>query len=362
MVRVLAVSDLHVDHPSNLEWVVKLSDTEYQDDVIIVAGDVTHKLSLLEETLAILQAKFADVFFTPGNHDLWLDSSSSAPSTSSSSSFGKLDDVLSLCARMGVQTTAKKMEIEGTHVWIVPIFSWYHASWDREADWPDALPPRKVIADFRACKWPDHLSPHDDSLAREFDKLNDPELGNLETVLDLERDSAFEKNPLVISFSHFVPRSELIPEKSKLFYKNLPKAVGSDYLERRIEELKSDVHVFGHTHFSWDCYIGGTRYVQWPLAYPKEQERRRKYGISQTFSSSGQPPQSGASAGDAAAAKTPHPFAEWKPLVVYDSAGVTPCKRTYWCNHYQLSTQKQRAKPAVPLARGRNALKPGGIK
>ena len=116
MVRVLAVSDLHVDHPSNLEWVVKLSDTEYQDDVIIVAGDVTHKLSLLEETLAILQAKFADVFFTPGNHDLWLDSSSSAPSTSSSSSFGKLDDVLSLCARMGVQTTAKTMELEGTPV------------------------------------------------------------------------------------------------------------------------------------------------------------------------------------------------------------------------------------------------------
>ncbi len=135
----------------------------------------------------------------------------------------------------------------------------------------------------------------------------------------------------------------------------MPKAVGSDYLERRIESIKSDVHVFGHTHFSWDCYLGATRYVQWPLGYPKEQERRRKYGVSQTFS---KPAQGTVQA-------TPQPFSEWKPLVVYDSAldsgAITPCKRTYWCNHYQLSTQKQRAKPAIP-ARARNPpLLPGMV-
>ncbi len=217
--RVLAVSDLHVDYPCNLAWVKNLSATDYRDDIIIVAGDVTHKMSLLEETLVALKAKFRDVFFTPGNHDLWVDSSSPSSSPSASTSFSKLNDLLDLCERIGVVTRAKK--IEGTPVWIAPIFSWYHASWDREADWPGALPPRKVMADFRACKWPDHLSPHDDSLAREFDRLNESlqDLGNLETVLDLERDSAFECDPICITFSHFVPRNELIPEKSRLFYK-----------------------------------------------------------------------------------------------------------------------------------------------
>lgn len=57
-----------------------------------------------------------------------------------------------------------------------------------------------------------------------------------------------------------------------LFQPNLAKAVGSDYVARRIEELRPAAHVFGHTHFSWDAVIDGVRYVQWPLAYPQERQ------------------------------------------------------------------------------------------
>ena len=152
-------------------------------------------------------------------------------------------------------------------MWVVPIYSWYHASWDREEDWVGIPPATKVMADFKACKWPLPIDPmsEDDSLAKLFDSFNSPALENLETVLEIERESAFETASPVITFSHFVPRNELIPEKSKLFYKNLPKAVGSDYLFDRIKQLRPDVHVFGHTHFSWDCWLDDVRYVQWPL-------------------------------------------------------------------------------------------------
>ena len=150
----------------------------------------------------------------------------------------------------------------------------------------------------------------------------------------------------MISFSHFVPRNDLIPEKEHLFYKNLPKAVGSDWLRERIHSLSPAVHVFGHTHFSWDSILDDVRYVQvsllllavlfasdlalvqWPLAYPKEQERRRKYGIGQRYDSAG---------GDTST----HPFSSWKPLEVYNSVqGVTRCRRTYWANHYGQATVK----------------------
>lgn len=40
-------------------------------------------------------------------------------------------------------------------------------------------------------------------------------------------------------------RMELCPEKRFLFYPKLPKAVGSDFLRRRVQDLKPDVHVFG---------------------------------------------------------------------------------------------------------------------
>jgi len=64
---------------------------------------------------------------------------------------------------------------------------------------------------------------------------------------------------------------ELLPEKRMLRHPNLAKAVGSALLARRMEQLRPDVHVFGHTHFSYDTRLGGTRYVQWPLGYPAEQ-------------------------------------------------------------------------------------------
>ena len=62
----------------------------------------------------------------------------------------------------------------------------------------------------------------------------------------------------------------LLPEKRMLYQPNLAKAAGSNLLAERIRQLKPIAHVFGHTHFNWDCSIDGVRYLQRPLAYPKE--------------------------------------------------------------------------------------------
>ena len=72
MPRVFAVSDLHTDYQRNLDWLRNLHASATQDDILIVAGDVTHRLDRLEESLAILKGKYAHVLFTPGNHDLWI--------------------------------------------------------------------------------------------------------------------------------------------------------------------------------------------------------------------------------------------------------------------------------------------------
>lgn len=83
-----------------------------------------------------------------------------------------------------------------------------------------------------------------------------------------------ESDDPVISFSHFLPRQELCPEKRFLLYPELPKAAGSDILRERVERLQPDVHVFGHTHFGWDMEIDGIRYLQCALAYPQERQVR----------------------------------------------------------------------------------------
>ena len=45
--RVFAVSDVHVDYSPNLQWVEQLSTSDYQHDVLILAGDVSDSLPLL---------------------------------------------------------------------------------------------------------------------------------------------------------------------------------------------------------------------------------------------------------------------------------------------------------------------------
>jgi hypothetical protein len=106
-----------------------------------------------------------------------------------------------------------------------------------------------------------------------------------------------ERESPILSFSHFLPRLELCPEKRMLFYPNLPKAVGSDFLRKRIQTLRTfgldeegggvgvaaglglkaereHLHVFGHTHFGWDQTLDGVRYVQAPVSYPHEWNTR----------------------------------------------------------------------------------------
>src|SRR5262249_20115196 len=70
--RVFALSDLHVDYQENMAWIQALSPREYTDDALILAGDVSHDLSKLQAALAALRTRFAEVFFVPGNHELWV--------------------------------------------------------------------------------------------------------------------------------------------------------------------------------------------------------------------------------------------------------------------------------------------------
>ncbi|CAE8608863.1 unnamed protein product, partial [Polarella glacialis] len=157
-------------------------------------------------------------------------------------------------------------------VLIVPLQSWYHASFDEE---PDVLDPslpaiEELMTDFMACKWPEGLTPFGggDSIARFMDRLNDSRGA---PPSPLRADGT--RCP-VISFSHFLPRKELLPEKRSLYCPPLAKAVGSKSLGERVKQLSPDLHVFGHTHYGWCHDLDGIRYLQACLAYPRERVER----------------------------------------------------------------------------------------
>lgn len=44
----------------------------FQEDVLILAGDIANTMEVLQETLLLLKSRFSRIFFCPGNHDLWM--------------------------------------------------------------------------------------------------------------------------------------------------------------------------------------------------------------------------------------------------------------------------------------------------
>jgi predicted phosphodiesterase len=240
--RILAISDLHTDFRENKLLLEQLSDVTYQRDILIAAGDISDRIETLKSTLALLRAKFLKVFYVPGNHELWV-------RKGGDTSVEKFFSVLALCETLDIQTSPEKVH----RVWIVPLFSWYEPQFDAEDTGDaDAL---SGWADFYFCKWPPGLEQVSDFFLR----MNEPRLRSY-------------AGP-VISFSHFLPRRDLLPAVERLKFKGLPKVAGCAALDEQIRYLRSSVHVFGHSHISCDRVIDGVRYIQNPLRYPRERTR-----------------------------------------------------------------------------------------
>ncbi|MFF5114247.1 metallophosphoesterase family protein [Streptosporangium sp. NPDC000509] len=70
MTSLLAISDLHIGYQENRDIVEKLRPTS-SSDWLLVAGDVSEKVSDVEWTLGLLAERFEKVVWAPGNHELW---------------------------------------------------------------------------------------------------------------------------------------------------------------------------------------------------------------------------------------------------------------------------------------------------
>jgi hypothetical protein len=217
---------------------------------------VTHRLDLLEYFFHEMIRRFKYVFFIPGNHDLWVTSTRDGLD-----SINKLEKILALCQRLEVKTTPHKI---GTTrpVWIVPLFSWYHESFDTDL----STRGEKITNwnDFIFCKWPKYV------LNKEPPTPSSPVGTPEDYFLSLNTPYLHPYDAPVITFSHFLPRPECLPPKEVLWIKFLPKVVGTTKLDAQLRSINSIIHCFGHTHIDCNKIIDGVHYVQLSLKYPKE--------------------------------------------------------------------------------------------
>ncbi|MFK7730785.1 MAG: metallophosphoesterase [Pseudomonadales bacterium] len=273
MTRILAMSDLHVDFKDNMRHMLSLSDSDYKDDCLIVAGDACDDITKLEQLLSSLTSKFSHVSFVPGNHELWVRRSEFADSLE------KFNKIMALCDDMGVHSRPFKVGSSASQVTVVPLFSWYRTD---DSD-PHSLKITKVGEDWENspwadkyyCKWSAEWQADPALAANYFAKLNVANIRQYDTP--------------VISVSHFLPRRELIFNEQQHVDRfcrnnavipafdsdpapsfNFSRVAGCSLIDQQIRSLGSTMHVYGHQHRNRNRIIDGVHYVSHCLGYARE--------------------------------------------------------------------------------------------
>ncbi len=276
--RIYIISDIHIDFSANHDWLKKLSSLEYQDDALILAGDVSHNFDQFRRTLSELRIKFKHLFFVPGNHDLWI------RSESWQDSLHKFQEILQFCDQNEIIYRPHPLNAAGSNApLIVPLFSWYTQPDEGEEslylEKPGEDAGNRMWSDNYFVKWPNH-SPNIFRADKYFTGLN--AIGHI-TKSELP----------VISFSHFLPRQEMMfsadrhydLQRMKKYDRNPPfnfsRVAGSTLIEKQIRQIKSRIHIYGHQHINRDRVIDGVRYVAHCLGYPNERSRGSVKGLEQ---------------------------------------------------------------------------------
>ena len=277
--RIFALSDIHADFEPNARWLRNLSFHDYQADVLILAGDVTDSLPLLEWSLQLLARRFQHVLFVPGNHELWTLRDS--PRMGSFEKFERIQEI--------VRNSGASMQTFRTdRICIVPLQSWYDYSFGTPSNELSDL-----WMDFRACTWPPGCEAPE--ITRRFLALNE---GALQEAAQHEAEQhahgqhahgqhahgqhahgqhahgqhahgQHADDHTLISFSHFLPRAELVSRRGALKL-DLSPVLGSALLDRQVRQLRPAIHVYGHSHVNRRLEIDSVTYVNNAFGYPHE--------------------------------------------------------------------------------------------
>lgn len=123
--KIFAISDLHVNHPQN--WAALQDLTDRPDDWLIVAGDISERVSDVESSFALLTERFEQVIWVPGNHDLWTLPNSTDPEKG----HYKYSRLIKSCRKFGVISPEDPYPVVGSgdqQVRILPLFILYDYS------------------------------------------------------------------------------------------------------------------------------------------------------------------------------------------------------------------------------------------
>jgi hypothetical protein len=132
---------------------------------------------------------------------------------------------------------------------IIPLLGWYDYSFGEPG-----TELRAMWMDYRACRWPDGFTEQD--VTAHFAAFN-------EKQVSIPGDK-------VITYSHFLPRIDVMPSYIPSEHRYLYPVLGATRLDRQLRGLNATLHVYGHSHVNRRVKIDGVTYINNAFGYPSE--------------------------------------------------------------------------------------------
>ena len=259
--KLYAVSDLHLANRVNLQAVEALP--AHPEDWLILAGDIGEAEEHLQVALILLSARFKQLIWVPGNHDLWTLPSTSRPLKGEA----RYRRMVSICRDFGVLTPEDpyvRWPGENRAYLLVPLFLLYdysfrppHIPFERAVEW---AAESGVVCTDEELLLPD---PYPSPAAWCTQRC-------LETEKRLEK-AAREGTSMILIY-HFPLRQDMAHLRR---FPRFSLWCGTRRTENWHTRFPVSVVVYGHMHIRGTHYREGVRFEEVSLGYPRDWSHKR---------------------------------------------------------------------------------------
>jgi hypothetical protein len=288
--KILGISDIHYHTNSIIinDYLGMLLEVleDLEPDLILITGDISHKIHEIEVVFKRLRAIFADIpiLFVPGNHDIWQENkpkkvhdasiikgNKKTIPTSKEKYYELLPD---LCEKKRIHYLPNRPIIIDK-IGFAGTIGWYNYSFRNKefdhivaTDFADIfdliLTEKKVlqyaIARYRMKKWKDQCWMDHYMIDWGRDNNNqiftDEKLTNIflkELTVDIKIISS--KSEKIIVALHHVPFSSFVTHKGNINNDYFSAYLGSELFGELLKKNQISNVFFGHTHYSQQKHI-----------------------------------------------------------------------------------------------------------
>jgi Icc-related predicted phosphoesterase len=274
--KIAFISDLHVDRlpePSHITGAIRDRLLKIEPDVFIIAGDIAARTQLFEKTLGVFSELPCDKLLVPGNHDIWVETTSLEKGIHSGIKYNEI--IPQICSRnnfivLGQNPhTINGAGFAGTIGWydytlrnkkydhLFSIETYRKKKFDNRFTWNDLNFAHWINTHNKRKK--------DEVVAREME-------ASLENQIQTLR---HRKTAEIVVVTHHLPFQEMVLHPNRLPFDFFSAYMGSEGLGRKILNESCVKYVIcGHSHIKSSLTLNNLQAMKSPLGYPREWKTR----------------------------------------------------------------------------------------